>query len=144
MKNKGDVVEFHKERLDDLMRAYDEVYSSCDYLCMPKIYAATAQMPSKRFWVSDIRAALVVSALLRGEDKLKGMHPQKREMYEEIYRRVLILKQKRPELRVLDLCAIVVTEPAPKFYLTAGSAKMMICKARKKWVEEKIHRLQRI
>ena len=43
---------------------------------------------------------------------------------------------------VSELCAMVVMQPAPKFYLTPGSAKMMVCKARKRWIKEKWKRLR--
>lgn len=142
MKHKGAVMEHSKERIDDLMRAYDEYISSCDYIRMPDVYNNVVNMPSSRFWVSDIRAALVVSAMMRGEANLDAMWPMRKEMYEEIYRRVIDLRKLSPGLSISELCTIVVAQPAPKFYLTAGSAKMMICKARKEWIKEKWKRLR--
>lgn len=142
MKRKGAVMEYSKERVRDLMRAYDEYLSSCDYIRMPEVYRMVANMPASRFWVSEIRASLVVSAIMRKEADLDSMWPLRKEMYEEIYRRVLDLKTKQPNLSILELCTIVVSQPAPKFYLTAGSAKMIICKARKEWVAEKLRRLR--
>ena len=95
-------MEYSKERMDDLMRAYDEYISSCDYIRMSEVYKIIVNMPSRRFWVSDIRAALIIS----------------------------------------ELCAKVIAQPAPKFYLTPGSAKVMVCKARKQWIQEKWKRLR--
>lgn len=135
-------MEYSQERSDDLMRAYDEYISSCDFIRMPDVYNNIVNMPSRRFWVSDIRAALVISAIMRGEAHLEDMWPMKREMYEEIYRRVIALRDKHPELTTSELCAMVVIQPAPKFYLTPGSAKMMVCKARKEWVRRKQARLR--
>lgn len=142
MKHKGAKMEYSKERMDDLMRAYDEYIASYGYIRMSELYNTIVNQPSARFWVSDIRAALVVSAIMRGEADLDSMWTLKKEMYEEIYRRVLALREERPELSTSELCAMVVVQPAPKFYLTPGSAKMMICKARKQWVEEKWKRLR--
>ena len=70
------------------------------------------------------------------------MWPLRKEMYEEIYARVLKLKVEYPDLTVSELCSKVIAQPAPKFYLTPGSAKMMICKAKKRWIQEKWKRLQ--
>ena len=138
MKHKGAVMEYSMERMNDLMRAYDEYISSCDYIRMPEVYKVIVNMPSRRFWVSDIRAALVVSVMMRGENDLSGMRPLKKEMYEEIHTRVVALKSEYPELTISELCAKVIAQPAPKFYLTPGSAKMMICKAKKRWMQEKL------
>ena len=118
MKHNGAVMEYADERMRDLMRAYDEYISSCEYVRMPDVYAMMRGVP------------------------LKGMRPLKREMFEEIFRRVLALRKKRPELTVRACCCVVVAGPAPKFYLTPGSAKIMVCKARKKWIQEKLKRLR--
>lgn len=143
MKHKGALMEYSQERSDDLMRAYDEYLASCDYIRMPDVYRSIVNMPSRRFWVSDIRAALVVSAMIRGEARLDKMCLSKREMYEEIYRRVAAMREKHPEKTTSELCAMVVMQPAPKFYLTPGSAKIMVCKARKEWITRKLQRLRR-
>ncbi len=143
MKHKGALMEYSQERSDDLMRAYDEYIQSCDYIRMPDVYNNIVNMPSRRFWVSDIRAALVISAMMRGEARLDKMCASKREMYEEIYRRVAIMREKHPDKTTSELCAMVVIQPAPKFYLTASSAKIMVCKARKEWIRRKQLRLCR-
>ena len=135
-------MEYSQERIYDLMRAYDEYISSCDHIRMPEVYNTIVNMPSRRFWVSDIRAALVVAAMTRGEARLERMRHSKREMYEEIYRRVSSLREQHPDMTTSELCAIVVMQPAPKFYLTPGSVKIMVCKARKEWMRKKLARLR--
>ena len=141
MKHHGAMMEYAHERMKDLMRAHDEYISSCKYIRMPDVYAAIVNMRSRRFWVSDTRAAKVIYAMLRGTTP-KGMRPLKREMFEEILRRVLALREERPGLAIRACCRIVVAQPAPKFYLAPGSAKVMVCKARKQWAQEKATRLR--
>ena len=141
MKHKGALMEYSKERLDDLMRVYDEYVASCRYIRMPDVYKTIVNMPSRRFWVSDIRAALVVSAMIRGEAHLETMNITKRGMYEEIHRRVMLMLEDNPNKTISELCSIVVAQPAPKFYITPGSAKIMVCKARKEWNRRKQQRL---
>lgn len=141
MKHHGAIMEFSQERMEDLMRAYDEYISSCGHIRMDEVYDTIVNMPSRRFWVSDIRATKVICGILRGV-QIDGMRKLKREMFEEILRRVLEMKNMHPELSVRNCCSIVVEQPAPKFYLKPGSAKIMVCKARKKWVQEKLKRLR--
>lgn len=131
MKKLGAKMEWADERLDDLMKAYYSYIRQVKFINMDDVYKNIVNMPAKRFWVSDIRAALVVAAIIRGENVLENMWPLKREMYTEIYNRVMCLKLKYPDFNVSQLSAMVIAQPAPKFYLTPGSAKMMICKARK-------------
>lgn len=141
MKHHGAVMEYTEERMRDLMRAYDEYISSCKYIRMTEVYNTIVNMPSRRFWVSDVRATKVIYQMLNG-DLLQAMRPLKREMFQEIFRRVLELRNKRPELSLCNCCCIVIEQPAPKFYITPGSAKVMICKSRKKWIQEKLKRLR--
>lgn len=141
MKTKGAIVEFAKERLDDLMRAYDKYIETCRYIRMPELYEAVVNMPSVRFWVSGQRAARVVGAILRGKGNLSKMHPAKREMFSEIFNRVMVLRKENPELSLYTLCSIVVEQPAPKFYLHSASAQLLICKAREEWIRKKKERL---
>lgn len=143
MKHTGALMEYSKERSDALMSAYDEYIASCDFICMSDVYKTIVNMQSSRFWVSDKRAEVVVSAIMRGENILKCMRSLKREMYEEIYNRVLMLRKKEPHLSISQLCAIVVSQPAPKFYISPGTAKAIVCKSRKEWIRRKLQRLYR-
>lgn len=132
MKPQGSYSEFKKQRNDDLMRAYHELIKSAQYILMPEIYHKVVDMPTRRFWISEGRAAIVISAMMKG-DTLENMGPLKREMYNEIYSRVIKLREKKPDLPIIQLVEMVVEQPAPKFYLTPGSAKVLICKIRKEW-----------
>lgn len=114
------------------MRAYHELIKSAQYILMPEIYHKVVNMPTRRFWISEGRAAIVISAMMKG-DTLENMGPLKREMYNEIYSRVIKLREKKPDLPIIQLVEMVVEQPAPKFYLTPGSAKVLICKIRKEW-----------
>lgn len=143
MKHKGAKFEYEDERNDELMRAYHGIIESSEYVSMPDIYKAAAELPSSRFWVSEERASIVISSMMRG-DKLKNMHPNKREMFYEIYRRCMSLKEQCPNLTPYELCFRVVRQPAPKFYLTPGYVKVIICKARTKWYEERKRKLRHL
>ena len=134
-------MEYSAERMDDLMRAYDEYISSCAMVRMPEVYCAIVNMAAKRFYVSQTRAEKVLRDMMSGAD-ISGMRPVKREMFMEIKRRVEELMARKPKLSLGECCAIVVEQPAPKFYLSPGSAKIMVCKARKKWIRRKMERLR--
>ena len=133
-------MEFSEERLENLMRVYDDYIVRCDYIRMPEVYAYIANAPADRFYVSDARAAVVVSDMMQGKP-LTSMRPLKREMFEEIGRRVMELMKLHPSWTMRKLCTLVVEQPAPKFYITPGSAKIMVCKARKIWISKKLKRL---
>lgn len=139
MKPHGSHFEFEDQRNDDLMTVYHKTIVSAKYVRMPDIYKKVANSPSRRFWVSEERAAIVVCSMLRG-DKLKNMRPLKREMYNEIYSRVMKLREKNPDTPISQLVAVVIEQPAPKFYITPGSAKVQICKIRKEWYYQRTKR----
>ena len=143
MKPHGSKFEYEQERDKDLMRAYHHLIEKTAYISMPLIYEEVVDMPSARFWVSEERAAIVIAAMMRG-DKLSSMRHNKREMFREVYRRAVKLKKECPNMSVFDIAFNVVRQPAPKFYLTPGSAKVIICKAKKKWYEERKRKLRHL
>lgn len=136
MKNFGCVSEYHRERTRDLLRAYFRYLESCSFVSMPDVFRKVVDMPASRFWVSASRAAVVIASILRG-DKLHYMRPNKREMFFEIFNRVEKLRLTYPEWSTPKLIDAVLAQPAPKFYLAPGSARVLILKARKQWFAQK-------
>lgn len=143
MKHYGNKFEYETDRNDDLMRVYHELIDSADFISLPQIYREAVNRPSARFWVSEERAAIVISSMMKG-NKLLNMRPNKREMFEEIYRRAMILRQEQPSLSVYDIAFNVVRQPAPKFYMTPGYAKVVIFYTKKQWYEERKRKLRHL
>lgn len=141
MKYVGTTFEYETERNRDLMRAFRETLGDRDRP-LRSIYELVVDKPSCRFWVSEERAAVVISGMHRG-DSIECMRPLKREMYTEIYSRVTELLSRRPDLSLYEAVFEVVGSPAPKFYLSPGSAKVIICKIKRQWyTRRKRHRPQ--
>ena len=100
-----------------------------------EVWREIAESPSTRFWVSEERAAIVIARVIKG-DTLSYMRPLRREMFMEIYRRVLDIKSVRQELSLRACCAKAVCTPAPKFYMTPLSVRQTIYKIKRKCLEE--------
>lgn len=137
MKKIGSTFEYEDMRDADIMRAYREQVSR--YCCnsMSEVFRAIVDMPSRRFWVSEERAAVVVAAMFRGEQPAT-MRAAKREMYGEIYQRCVALRDANPAMPIRDIVAAVVKQPAPKFYMTPGSVKVLFYKIRGRWQKERL------
>lgn len=135
MKSFGSVLAFTQERNDALLKAYREQVSTTRVVRLNEIGEKIVNSPSPRFWVSEERAAAVVSAIMRGKPVLKMMRPTKRAMFEEIHRRVIALKKKHPDWHLCQLVFEVVNSPAPKFYMEASSALERLFKIRNGWYD---------
>lgn len=131
MKKKGTISQLQHERDDDLMRAFQQELAGRPHIQLPEVLNAVVSSPSKRFWVTSERAAIVIYNMMKG-DELEHMRPLKRKMFREIYRRVMKLKANYPQLSIPILTEQVVAEPAPEFYITPGSAKVIISRIRKR------------
>lgn len=143
MKHKGASVDYSEQRDDELMRAFDTYMEQCAPNEQHLVYERIVDMPCSRFWVSDKRASVVVCKMIRGEEDLSKAIQTKREMFIEIYNRVMKLKEENPKETIISLCAKVVMQPAPRFYLTAGTAIVLVSRARKRWNKKMCQRLQR-
>lgn len=124
MKYIGSCFEYKKERNDELLRAYRKALSDCGRICLPELFVTVVNTPTSRFWVSEHRAAIVISEMFRGIRSVRT--GTKAEMFDEIFRRVRILQEQHPEMSVFELTQTVVSRPAPKFYLTPDSAKVIV------------------
>lgn len=139
MKYYGSILDFTQERNQELMRVYQEELSKAGYIVMPKIFEQVANSPCSRFWVSEERAAIVISTLLAGK-VIPNMRRNKREMFDEIFRRFLIVREQYPEKSIYALAIMVVNQPAPKFYMTPRTVGELIYRIKNGWYDKQFNR----
>lgn len=138
MKNLGSIFEYEQERNEDLMRAFREVYAAGGSTNIPDIFKRVVKMPSQRFWVSEERAAIVITKMMKGQDVSDELRfKTKQRMFSEIFRRVRALQAQRPDASIYELTFEVVSGPAPEFYMTPGTAKATYYKIKNEWYEER-------
>lgn len=144
-KTSGSIFPYERERNIDLMKVYKELmrqeYYGEDDIRLVRIFSKIAEHPSKRFWVSEERAAIIMAEIDKG-NKLERMRETKREMFFEIHRRVSTLRKQHPNMPMIQLTTIVCNQPAPKFYLTPKSVKVIIYKIKRQWYEERKKKLK--
>ena len=140
MKYHGCILEFTDERNDELMRAFREAINKRTFIDITEISEEVVNMPCSRFWVSEERAMVVVAALIKGKPVLDAMRPTKREMFKEIYSRVLDYQKQFPDTSMFELVLKAVNSPAPKFYMTPRSAMETIYKIKKGFYEKQNRR----
>ena len=134
MKNFGSILDFTDQRNDDLMRVYRRQLAAARTVVMPEIFELVAASPARRFWVSEERASIVVSAMESGRP-VPRMRSNKREMFEEIYRRYLLRRAENPGASTFQLVSEIVNQPAPKFYLTPRTVGELIYRIKKGWYD---------
>ncbi len=138
----GSIIEYYDERIDALMVEYDRYISRVRFICMADVFNHIVNQPCHRFWVSHHRAVVVIAEMFKGATNL-NMRPSKREMFKEIFDRVSHLKSTNPHRTLSSLVREVIFQPAPKFYLSASSARIMVYKAKKSWYAKKLQKLRR-
>ena len=145
-KHKGSTFEFEEQRNRNLLKVYRMVMATADCTTMQtEIFRKVVMHESERFWVSEERADAVICKIRReGFHVLKNMYPLKRKMYREIYERTMNMMDDNPGMSRLDALSRVLSEPAPEFYLTPSSASVILCKAKKKWYQERKQKLRHL
>ena len=137
MKYRGCILEFTDERNKELMRAFRNAISQRNFIDISEISESIVNMPCSRFWVSEERALVVVTKLIKGKPVLDSMRPTKRELFTEIHNRVIALQQKHPDATLTELISKVVNSPAPKFYMRPRCAMEIIYKIKKGFYEKR-------
>lgn len=140
---KGRNFEYTEQRDRDLMNAYRIQLENCGKIHLTDVLYKTVNSPSARFWVSEDRATIVISQMFRGIP-ITDMKPMKLEMFSEIFNRVKVLQSICPDRTLADIVCEVVNSPAPKFYLTPQSAKIIIFRIKQKWLKERKKKLQHL
>ena len=129
MKKPGSTSDFMAARDRELLDCFKRELMESRGVPLRDMFGRAARRPASRFWVSELRAAEVISRMLRGES-LDNATPQKRKMYEELMRRVVDWREKHPGHPLSDAVFAAVNSPAPEFYLTDKSAKVIIYRLR--------------
>lgn len=132
-------MEFTRQRNNDIMRAYRQQLALARVIVMPDIFRQVAESPASRFWVSEERAAVEISRMLAGKT-FSRMRDNKREMFLEIYRRFLLLREQFPHKPLFELVSTVVNQPAPKFYLTARTVGEFVYRIKNGWYDRQYDR----
>lgn len=122
MGKRGRTVEFTYMRNCELHHAYHHAfYVASVPFTVDKIYRIAVSFPCSRFWISTETAAKLISDIRRG--KKQNLKPMCLERITEIMRRCNGDYSRASVSRV-------VNSPAPKFYLTPGSAQAILSRFR--------------
>lgn len=131
------VAEFDAERRRFLLRSFRETLSRQSVIDMNSAFRTAAAAPPPRFWVSETRAAAIVGRMLAGKNPLEGMHPERREMYREIFARFMRLRAERRDASIAELTAEIVNGPAPRSYLSSETVRSVIYKEKQRLRRER-------
>jgi hypothetical protein len=130
MRHTGATYEYEAERNGELLRTFRSLLAAENTIRLKQVLAKLVSMPSSRFWVSSERATIVITEMLKG-GSIEAMSPNKKAMFTEIYQRVKRLIKRYPGRPLNNIVAEVVEQPAPCFYLTPQSARVILHKAKK-------------
>ena len=122
-----------EEMKDELMRIYREVSQSGFCSNQQEAYELTITHPAPRYYVDARWAHQRLSPMLRGDRSgLEKINPLTREMYENLFDTVLRLAQNERYwgCSTYELIRNAIMQPAPRFYLTPGSAKVILSRIR--------------
>lgn len=141
IKHKGSVSEFKMQREKELLTAYKLQLSNPQHTKVDMIFwNAVAKTPATRFWVSVDRAVEVIGKMIRGED----VHTKRRknkEMFEHLFAAVLKEKEQNPHGKLTHLVERAIRTPAPEMFITAGVAKKIVTRIRRRMKATTLQRL---
>lgn len=120
-------LDFKEERDEDFLSSYLSVIKdhgkSAPFLKKEYILVQTIRRPAKRFYVSEEQCIRIIGDMLKGK-KEEIKNPLKAEMYREIYKRVREILENTDQA-LPDIIQTVISQPAPRFYLTLESAQIL-------------------
>lgn len=109
---------------DDLMAAYRDVYRKC--WTQQEAWRKTAEHPAPRYYVTAKEAWEKLRRMVRGDTSVVDrLGKSKRRMYYSLYDALLKLTEKREYSThsLWFLCPILVSQPAPEFFIEPRTVK---------------------
>ena len=110
-----------EQMMHDLMKVYREVVADCPMgTTQTDVYEKVINHPAPRFYIDPRRAHQVLSPMMRGDNSvLNTLNVLKRQMYFDLYDKVLELSQKKGFWRksLHYILREAVQMPAPRFYI---------------------------
>lgn len=124
MKHFGSCFPYKRQREKELMTVFRSVLASSARVNMMNVFREVVSRPCSRYWVTEERAAIVISSIMRGTYTPLGR--DKHDMYMSLYRRFLETRSQCPNLPYQELIFLSVNSPAPRFFLSPSLAKTII------------------
>lgn len=130
MRHNGSVSDFTIQRNRELLATYNRLVARAKTIDIKAIGCQLCDAPASRFWISEERAIVVLSAMSKGIPLPPSTRGTKREMYEEMFSRLKMIRRFNPHLSFREAVSVVIFSPAPKFYLRPRAALEIIYKIR--------------
>lgn len=128
MKHVGCLSDFTDQRNEEIMIAYRNAIRDVNHIDIIEIAKKIVNTQCSRFWVSEERTMFVIIEIEKGRPILDTMRPNKRELFQELYRRVCSIRKNEPDKSLEDAIYDSINSPAPCFYLTPRSVLETIYK----------------
>ncbi|MDE7160777.1 MAG: hypothetical protein K2O24_08060 [Muribaculaceae bacterium] len=118
--------EYGAARDAELLRTFDRLMQEAPAgKSVASLFERLVEQPASRFYVSELRAIRVITAMRRGSLR-PGSSRSRGRMYAEVNRRVERLLAASPEMSLADAVVEVVNSPAPEFYMEPASARVTV------------------
>lgn len=128
-----------KQRDRALFESYSEAIKVHDFATQKEAYDYVRTHPAPRFFSSHLFCASMIKKMLDGVPTgLKS--PQSIRKYNELFKRYLERSEQYPDKSIEEICAIIVDEPAPEFYLNRRITQWVIARERKEIWETMLKR----
>jgi len=124
-------LDFINQRNQDFMESYNRVLKGygkkAPFIKKNRLIIEALQQPAKRFYVTHDQCVIIIRQMIKGESTyIKSS--LKLEMYNEILIRVKRELSIRPTRGLYGAIDYVLSKPAPKFYMTKGTAELLYYK----------------
>lgn len=114
-----------REKAVALTRAFHAMLSKSNgKMSVTQLIERLEELPAPRFYVSTQCAINMVNRIKKGLER--NMRGRRREMFEEIIKRLEREKRRHPQKANYDQMEDVLAQPAPSFYMTGKSMYKII------------------
>ena len=118
-------VYLREERDRAVFEAYNDAISHNDFKTQEDAFEYVRTHPAPRFFIEPEFCTTVICRMLRNEPMgIKGEH--QRRKFNELFRRYKEFLAENPTYPSIVICSIIVNEPAPEFFISTRSVRLIV------------------
>ena len=129
-KHKGARSLYTSQRDAELHRAFcrakERLLREKGYVLLSEAVDMARLSGTSRYFISEERAASIISNILKGRKPLQTMSETKNRQFRNLYVQYQALKSQFPNLPHLELVVMACASPAKEFYLTHKAATQIL------------------
>lgn len=109
-------------KYEDIVKMKRQCLSQGWFSSIRSVFRVLVKKPFPCFYITAEYTAKMIRWKESGSGKIDAMKPSMRRKFDHLYKRYLELREENPGAPKIEICYVIVNEPAPELFMSRDSA----------------------